>query len=114
MGTPGWEMAARAALTVICRGATSKLGARSVRREEWSHSPNERAQPVLRYPNNPDLLCLLLDNKEEGGIFISLYMMTAAPHLREGVPFCSTYMGCSPVSPGGKRGDLASLPYDKP
>lgn len=78
MGTPGWEMAARAALTVICRGATSKLGARSVRREEWSHSPNKRAQPVLRCPNNPDLLCLLLDNKE-GGIFISLYVTTAAP-----------------------------------
>lgn len=106
-------MPAGAAFIVICRGASSKLGDSSSQREEWTPALTREHGLVFIPPNNPDLLCLLLVT-ERKEMFISLDTMTAAPHLLERVPFCSAYLGRSPVSLSRKRGDFASLPHDSP
>ena len=87
------------AFTVVGRGASSKLGESSI---QGSHGrPSQGLILAVITQNNPDLLCLLLDDKEKGDIFISLDMMTAAPHLLEGVPLCSAHRGWPPISVGG-------------
>lgn len=76
-------------------------------------APNESSASSLFPKTITDLLCLLLDDKEKGNILISLDTMTGAPHLPEGVPFCSVHTGWSRVSGGAEeRGDFASLPHD--
>lgn len=111
-GKPKLALAAGAPLIAICRGASSKLGNGSMQRAERAPSP--RAQTALRHPSSPELLCLLLGTRDKGGIFMSPDTMTAAPHLLEGVLFCSAHTSRAPVSLGGRRDDSTSLPHDVP
>lgn len=68
---------------------------------------SEPQQESLAYSSLPEtishLLCLLLDIKQNGNIFVSLDRMTAVPHLLVGVSFFSGCTGWSPASVGGKR-----------
>lgn len=96
------------AFIVVGRGASSKLGDSSIQ-EPWA--PLTELILAVITQNNPGLLCLLLDDKEKGDIFISLDMMTTAPHLLEG-SHSAQHTWAGYFCWGRRGGDIASLLHD--
>ena len=87
------------AFIVVGRGASSKLGDSSI---QGSHGhPSQGLILLVTAQNNPDLLCLLLDDKEKGDIFISLDVVTTAPVFWRGPNLLSTH-GLAPHFCGGR------------
>lgn len=106
-GNPGWQMPAGCFHRHLWRAsstpATAQFGGRGGSRTRESACSSS--------PNTIPTCCLLADNRER------CFHFTGRGSLLPtcgggGVPVCSAHLGRAPGSPGGRSGDLASLPHD--